>query len=226
MELSYESAPDEPVNRRPLWVWGLVVLYLLLVAPVMLLFPAWVASEDPDNRELMAWASGTALVMTAAAMGMLLIPIRVGRRRPFKRRSVWIPIASAGLLVGLLVVGAGLALIEYFKSDQADEIWFYGVWIGGGAVWLAWSVLLWLLTGFKDPTSVVAHLNRWVLGGSVAELLIAVPTHLAVRKRTYCCAGIYTGTGIVFGVVVMVIAFGPSVGFLFYRRWKRIRQKG
>jgi hypothetical protein len=190
------------------------------------LFPAWIASNDPDNTQLILWSSATALVMTAAALGMLLIPVRIGRRRPFTRRSVWIPIVSAGLLMGLLVVGAGLALVEYFKNDQAADIWYVGVWIGGGAVWLAWSVLLWLLTRFKDPTSVVATLHHWVLGGSVAELLVAVPTHLVVRKRTYCCAGIYTGTGIVFGVAVMIIAFGPSVGFLFYRRWKRVRQKG
>jgi hypothetical protein len=78
------------------------------------------------------------------------------------------------------------------------------------------------MTGWRDPTSVAATLHRWLLGGSVAELIVAVPTHIVVRQRGYCCAGIYTGTGIVFGVAVMIIAFGPSVGFLFYRRWKKI----
>jgi hypothetical protein len=222
IELGYESASDEPPPKRPVWVWIVVVLYLLIVAPITTLFPAWIAISSPDETALIFWSSVTALVMTAAAIGLLLTPVRMGRRRPFKRRSVWIPIVSAGLLMGILVVGAGLALIEYFHDDQADEIWFYGVWIGGGAVWVAWSIVLWLLTGFRDPTSVVAHLHRWVLGGSVAELLVAVPAHLVVRKRPYCCAGIYTGTAIAFGVIAMIIAFGPSVGFLFYRRWKRI----
>jgi len=223
IELGYESAAEEPPGRRPVWVWALAVLYLLIVAPITLLLPAWAALGDPNETGLMIWSSAIALAMTACGLGLILTPVRIHRRRPFKRSSVWIPILSAGLLLGLLVVGAGLALIEFFKNDQADEIWFIGVWIGGGAVWAAWSVILWLLTGLHDPTSVVARLHRWLLGGSIAELLIAVPTHLVVRKRSYCCAGIYTGTAIVFGVVVMLLAFGPSVGFLFFKRWKSIK---
>src|SRR5262245_39613553 len=111
VELNYASTPDE-TTRRPWWVWIIVVLYLLIVAPITILFPAWVAASDTKNTSGIAWASGTALVMTACGLGLILTPVKVARRRPYRRGSVWIPIVAAGFLMGLLVVGAGLALIE------------------------------------------------------------------------------------------------------------------
>jgi hypothetical protein len=222
VELSYGT---DDAGGRPVWVWFIVVIYLLIVAPITLLLPVFIASGDTQNYSAIAWASGTALVMTLCGLGLILTPVKKARRRPYTRSSVWIPIAASGFLMGLLVVGAGLALIEYFHDDRADEAWFYGLWIGGGAVWVAWSLIWWLLTSAGDPTSVVSTLHRWLIGGSVAELLVAVPTHLVVRRRGYCCAGIYTATGIIFGVAVMILAFGPAVAFLFFERWKKIRQE-
>ena len=61
-------------------------------------------------------------------------------------------------------------------------------------------------------------------GFTVVELLVAVPTHLVVRRRSECCAGIGTAIGIGAGILVMLLAFGPSVGFLYYRRWKQVRR--
>jgi hypothetical protein len=59
----------------------------------------------------------------------------------------------------------------------------------------------------------------------VLELLVAVPTHIVVRRRSDCCAGFATGLGICIGVVIMFVAFGPSILLLYYRRRKQITGK-
>ena len=224
LELTYESAAEEPLGPRPKWVWVLIALYLL-AATAVLLFPAFVALNQPSETGLILFASGTAFMLTLSSLAMMFTPVHKARRRRITRASVWIPILASGMLIGLLLVGAALAITEYFTDDKGPAELFYGIWIGGGAVWVAWSVLLWWLTSYIDPTSLAGRLHRWVLGGSVVELLVAVPTHLVVRKRPYCCAGILTGTGIAIGVVAMIAALGPGVVFLYYKRWKRLAGK-
>jgi hypothetical protein len=54
------------------------------------------------------------------------------------------------------------------------------------------------------------------------ELLVAAPTPIVVRRRDCCCAGFLRFCGIVFGVAVMLLSFGPGVFFLFVDRWKRV----
>ena len=65
-------------------------------------------------------------------------------------------------------------------------------------------------------------LHRYLIAGSVLELLVAVPSHIIVRRRDECCAGLLTGTGICLGVVITLVSFGPSVLLLYYRRFKQI----
>jgi hypothetical protein len=89
-------------------------------------------------------------------------------------------------------------------------------------VWAAWTALFAALE-FGRGMAVAQALHRWLMAGSVLELLVAVPTHVLVRRRDECCAGIGTGIGICLGVTIMLAAFGPSVALLYYRRWKQVR---
>ena len=61
-----------------------------------------------------------------------------------------------------------------------------------------------------------------MLRGSILELLIAVPTHIAARNRDYCCAGFMTFVGLTFGISVMLFSYGPAVFFLYVERWRRL----
>jgi len=60
-----------------------------------------------------------------------------------------------------------------------------------------------------------------LLRGSILELLVAVPSHIIVRQRNECCAPIVTFWGIVTGISVMLLSFGPGVLFLFAARVRR-----
>ena len=88
------------------------------------------------------------------------------------------------------------------------------------AVWVVWT-LVFYRTG-RNAMGVVSRQCRYLLRGSILELLVAVPTHIVARHRDYCCAGAMTFIGMAFGVSVMLFSFGPGVFFLFIQRWKRL----
>jgi hypothetical protein len=216
VQLDYEPALPGTSGRRVPWVWLIIVPYAI-VAAAALLAPLWAMLLDAPGAVLPA--SVTAGAMTVFGFVLVFTPVRVAQRRRVGRAAIWIPILLAGLLLGLLFTAAGIALCELFNWGDAIAV---GVMVGGGAVWLGWSIALWMLTRTGEPASVVARLHRWVLGGSIAELLIAVPAHVIVRRRNECCAGMATGMAICVGVAVMIVAMGPSVVLLYLKRWKQI----
>jgi hypothetical protein len=63
---------------------------------------------------------------------------------------------------------------------------------------------------------------RGLIAGSVLEMLVAVPIYVTREDDCYCARGSYAG--LVFGVTVILWAFGPGV-FLLFMREKRRREK-
>jgi len=90
--------------------------------------------------------------------------------------------------------------------------------------WIIWAVIFYRMSRTNSPADVVSTQCNYLIKGSILELLIAVPTHIVARSRDYCCAGFMTFFGITMGIAVMLLAFGPSVFFLFVNRWKRLHK--
>jgi hypothetical protein len=88
--------------------------------------------------------------------------------------------------------------------------------------WIVWALVFARLQAAADPTDWVTRQCRWLLRGSILELLIAVPTHIVARARDYCCAGVMTFVGLTMGLSVMLFSFGPAVLFLYAARWRRL----
>ena len=108
------------------------------------------------------------------------------------------------------------------KRFVDENIWFV-IALGILAVsWVVWAVVFGRWSRGQDPQSWVDRVCRSLFYGSVLELLVAVPTHIVVRYRNYCCAGIGTFCGITAGIAVMLLSFGPGVFFLFVERARRI----
>jgi hypothetical protein len=220
--IPYESAVETPgvrPARRQLWVILVVAAYVLVVGGLIALGLAWPLMERDTAYPVIA---AVATVLVVCELALLFVPVRVASRRPVTRRSLWIPLLGSATLAALLGLGGALAITEYAKLDDRFT---WAILATGGVVWVAWTCAFWLLSLDRGAESVATRLHRWLLAGSVLELLIAVPTHLVVRRRTECCAGLATGIGICAGVAVMLLAFGPSVGFLYYRRWKQVRRR-
>jgi hypothetical protein len=156
--------------------------------------------------------------------GLLFIPVKIASRRPTSKRSVYLPVIISGFLIGSLILGMIYSLNEFSQKDKAfKESWEFWIAIGCcAAIWIIWSFIFCKLASGKEPKSIVLKQCKHLLHGSVIALLVAVPTHIVVRQREYCCAGFCTFIGIVFGVAVMLISFGPSVFFLYAERWRKL----
>jgi hypothetical protein len=73
------------------------------------------------------------------------------------------------------------------------------------ASWMVWGLIFYRATSDDDAASLTARATRWLLRGSILNLLVAVPTHVVVRHRDDCCAPAATFAGIVTGISVMLV---------------------
>jgi len=152
----------------------------------------------------------------------LFVPVELSLKRPKAQISVLWPILASGLTVGVLGTGAAVSINEFIRKENADSTSAslpWGVLLG---LWALWTVVFYRTSRDVPARDVVTRQCRYLLKGSILELLVAVPTHIVARMRDYCCAGFWTFLGIAFGVAVMLFSFGPGVFFLFAARWKRL----
>jgi len=91
--------------------------------------------------------------------------------------------------------------------------------------WLLWAWIFHHCARADEPETLVQRTTRWLLRGSILELLVAVPSHIIVRHRDDCCAPFASFWGIVTGISVMLLSFGPGVFFLFAARMRNSRPR-
>jgi hypothetical protein len=212
--------------------WAVLVVFVYFLILVALTSPMLLAAFYPQMKardslevfsEWMYWAGLGVMIVGQAAM--LLIPVDLAMQRPTTRRSVLWPLLASGLMVGVLGAGAGASILEFIRRDKALDLVGKGVPLLAVIVpvWAVWSIVFYRTGRGAAAMDVITRQCRYLLRGSVLELLVAIPTHIVARARHYCCAGLLTFLGIAFGVSVMLFSFGPSVFFLFVQRWKRLQ---
>src|ERR1017187_11028725 len=191
--------------------WALVVVVLYLLILVVLTGPVTLLAFAPKNnaKEVAEvyldfpyglWVG----VMVLGQAALLVVPVRIASRRPVTRRSLLLPIVTAGLMMGGLAMGAMYSLYESALRDNAVGSWLSWAVIGSGVViWCVWSILFYRSSRGVEPSDLISRQCRLMFRGSILELLIAVPTHIVARSRDYCCAGIMTFIGITLGISVM-----------------------
>jgi hypothetical protein len=207
--------------------WAVVVVLLYFLILIALTSPLILVAFHPRATvsdalwpfsEWRYW-SGLGVMLVAQAF-MMLVPVEVSLGRPTTQRSVLWPILASGLMMGVLGAGAAISIDEFLRKQEAGEAVL--PWAVMLALWAVWTMVFYRSSRGAAAMDVVARQCRYLLKGSILELLVAVPTHIVARARDYCCAGFLTFLGITFGVSVMLFSFGPGVFFLFAARWKRL----
>ena len=145
--LPYESSADDPPLRRPWWVYTLIAVYLIALA-AMFLVPAFAATQaSPSDLSFVVLLTSYACALAICGISLLVLPVRAVRRRPIHRRSIWFPIIGSGLLAGVLILGAGLALDELFR---AGDSFAWAVIAASLVIWIGWAILFSLIA-FRRP---------------------------------------------------------------------------
>jgi hypothetical protein len=220
--------------------WAVLTVALYVIAVLLLLIPAFKIAfagwkppgEFPGILELFSWyGSWIWLAVLAGGQALfLLVPIHIAERRLPARRPVKIPAIVTGFFLANLVF-AGLISIgcAFLKDDalNADSVTGFPnvVLIGSALSWLLWTIIFMRFAKSEKSEVFLNRSVRWLLRGSILELLVAIPSHIVVRRRDDCCAPIGTFWGIATGISVMLLCFGPGVYFLFVERFRRLQPK-
>jgi hypothetical protein len=207
------------------------VFYALIV--VCVLVPVGVLLAGTDLQDLpklpqallevyKAWTTWIPVGAVLSGQVLLLfLSVDTSWRRLKPRRHIIVSCAVAGTLVAVLTIALVFCLKAGIQGDKFDQI---GERTITGAQVLGFAGFLWLCWGFvffvylRNSSEVVTRIVSWLLRGSVLELLVAVPCHVIVRRRDDCSAPMVTSFGIVTGIAVMLLSFGPSVLLLYKKR--------
>lgn len=172
-------------------------------------------------------------VMLLGQILLLIVPVDISQRRLTSRRKLLVPIITSAFLFANLVFAGIMAVASAIIGDKAFKVFE----IFGNAnsaewliiilimvlLWMVWGVTFYRMTKANEPQDAAARLIRWLLRGSILELLVAVPSHVIVRNRDVCCAPAASFWGISTGLSVMLLCYGPGVFFLFAERCARKR---
>lgn len=208
--------------------WGYWVWLAILVAAqaLLLLVPVRQAERRLRARRTLAVPVVTASFLLANLLLAGVFAVLAALFGDKASVAVEGPAAVAEQLVkqvsalakGLQAIGIGP--VDYVTFFCLTTV--LGYLIG---LWLAWGLVFFHFAQADQPDSLIRRTTRWLLRGSIAELLVAVPCHIIVRHRNDCCAPAASFWGIVTGLSVLLLAFGPGVYFLFAHRLRQTRAK-
>jgi len=163
------------------------------------------------------WCPIVALVGGEALL--LFVSVDATEKKLKPRSHIFVSGALAAILTALLTASLIGSIGVAIKGDKfeiphfKDEAGILALW---GLLWLAWGVFFYFY--LRNSPAVVSRVVSWLIRGSVLEVLINIPCHIMVRRRNECTAPAVTSFGFVTGIAVMLLAFGPSVLFLYKKR--------
>jgi hypothetical protein len=206
--------------------WALVTVVLYFIVASVIVTPPLLLLAGADRESIWAFYVWFLPVLSLVQVALLAIPVKVAGGRPVGRRTaLFSALVCAIPMAVLLLAFVYCVLLMLFGEDGVDPFFPLGpTVIGVSALWIAWAVFF--FRGFSPdaPETFTRRVSRWLLTGSILELLVAVPAHIISREREECCAPGFTLFGLATGLAVAVLAFGPAVFFLLAGRVREKRR--
>ena len=215
--------------------YALVVLLLLSFGMVFLAENWW--DLDPayqsDFDELVIISLIPTAFLVCGQVLLLFLSVDTSWRRQKPQRHAKVTAGLVGIMVTILTLAICLAVATALWGDNFDipildeierEDLQLVVFLATIAViWGIWGVVFYRFS--NSSSNVVDSALNWLIKGSVLELLVAVPCHIIVRQREWCCAQYVSAYGIAAGIAIMLMAFGPSAMFLYKRKFGEYKDR-
>lgn len=223
--------------------WGIVVttfyavvVLLLLSFGIIFLVDGWQAFDSwnqSDIKGLLFFAVIPTTFLVGGQILLLLLSVDTSWKRLKPQRHAKVTAGLVGLMITILAIAILFAIAMAHSGDNIDTTigsWFTDTWVENLSeesaltfflvivflIWGFWAVVFYTFS--KRSSNVVNSAVSWLIKGSVLELLVAVPCHIIVRQREWCCAQYVSAYGIAAGIAIMLMAFGPSAAFLYQRK--------
>jgi hypothetical protein len=200
--------------------WGAVITLFYALIVLLLLVPGAVLIVQGNLIGFLGvyavWVTWIPIAIVIAGQALLLfLTVDTSFKRLKPRAHILVSYLVTGTLGALLTGAAILSLGFGIYGDKFSGNLDYALacW---GALWMAWTIMFYLY--FRNSSALISRATSWLLKGSVLELLIAVPAHVAARRRHDCSAPGVTSFGIATGIAIMLLCFGPSVLLLYKKR--------
>jgi len=211
--------------------WGLIITLVYAVIVLALLVPA-TALLITDSRQVLldnirgayriwfTWVNIGFFVVAEALL--LLMTVDTSERRMKPRAHIFVSAVTTGVLLALLTfaIVSSVVVARWGDNPKLNGIVIAATFL---VPWILWGIIFYRMT--RDADDAITRAVSWLMRGSILELLIAVPSHVIVRRRHDCSAPIATGFGISTGIAIMLLSFGPSVLLLYKKRMEGLKPK-
>lgn len=207
--------------------WAFLTILLYAVCIVVLGIPIYLFLGEDSGDVARFFYVYLLPILVLIQIILLLVPVAVAQKRPVGRRSIVtsaifgaIPMAFLGMM---FVISVALMI---FGEDAADEyVYNWPILFVPAVFWIFWGFLFYRNYSADNPNKFTTAITRWLLKGSIMELIVAIPSHIISRHREECCAPPITFLGIITGLAIALLSFGPGIFFLFAKRIKDKKPK-
>ena len=216
-----DSLPPEPPPpwRRILFGlrWVLLGLYVLPLLGALV----WFIIEEREG-----WFGALIAVLILVGLQALFLVGMPHFRwpKPTSGIPMVISMSTGALLAGLLTFGVFATLLNAFNvwDRIVNAVEFNIFWVIAAA-WGGWFFVF-LVMWAGEWLHVFRRIYKFLIAGTVLELLVTIPVDVHVRRRTQCYCGEGTFFAMVIGITLAVWSFGPGLVMLFLTR--RLQRKG
>lgn len=215
-----QVSPDEAFTILQTWQYWVWLVVMVVTQALLLLVPADLTRQrlTPRRRLLVPVVVGSFLLGNLCLAGILSVLAAVMGDGVSKIVEVPAAVTRDAIrtLPGLETFLMDLGLTP--GGDLFVMLHLFGPMV---FLWMVWGLVFHHVAKADGSETLVRRATKWLLRGSILELLVAVPSHIVLRQRDDCCAPVASFWGIVTGISVMLLSFGPGVLFLFAARLRR-----